>query len=180
MQGHPGQCWDRCRDSGILLDSLIRLLNLTHLDAERPEAQYSLFATHASTVDASSGRPPTFTDAVHGAASAQSQSQPGAQWNGIDFGVGGADRSGSGRQVKCACRQYTLKQQWPTVSEIAPLWETTAMWPDGMSEGELRKEECRRLMWSSVMLTAGQNSYTSADAEKERADLFIKDYRNVG
>ncbi|TBU46253.1 hypothetical protein BD309DRAFT_858521 [Dichomitus squalens] len=188
IQGHPTHGWDRCRHSIVLLDSMIRLLNLTNLDADRPEAQYSLFATYASSKDWSSGQQATVADAVHGAActnvGADAQAHLGAQWLGIDMGGGAGpglgaipagDRPGLG-QGRCACARYTLKQQWPTVSEIAPLWEATTMWPDAMSEGEVRKEECRRLVWSSVMLTAGQNSYNS-DA-KERMHLFIKDYRN--
>ena len=79
----------------------------------------------------------------------------------------------------CDCLKYTLKEQWPTVSEVAPLWEMTTMWPNGLMEGEIRKEECRRLVWSSVMISAGQNAYTAADGELDRTELFIKDYRNV-
>ncbi|KAI0718232.1 hypothetical protein C8T65DRAFT_737463 [Cerioporus squamosus] len=81
-------------------------------------------------------------------------------------------------QPGCDCVKYTLKQQWPNVTEIAPLWEATTMWPDNMAEGEIRKEEGRRVVWSSIMLAAAHAGYASADAQLDRADLFIKDYHN--
>ncbi len=148
----------------VLLDSLIRLLSLNSLDAGLPESRFSVFGTSAqSMVDSS--QPSFFTDGVHGA--------------GCHARL--ADQNPTApAQRGCECAKYTLKQQWPNVSNIAPLWEATTMWPDDMAEGEIRKEEGRRVVWSSVMLVAAHAGYVSADAQLERADLFIKDYHNVG
>ena len=181
MQGHSRHNWDRCQGTLRLLDSLIRLLSLTTMDAERPEAHYSIFATYARSMGSSAGHP-MIND--HTGTHTHARPFPPPEGNGepetIDIGLGihipGRPR---GSVPRCAGMRYTLKEQWPTVCEVAPLWGKTAMWPDGLLEGEIQKEECRRLVWSSVMLSAGQNAYTSADAELDRTELFIKDYRNV-
>ena len=36
------------------------------------------------------------------------------------------------------------------------------MWPEGLSEGEFRRDECRRIVWSSIMAVANLNAYTVA------------------
>ncbi|KAI0655607.1 hypothetical protein C8Q70DRAFT_423051 [Cubamyces menziesii] len=168
IQVHPYQTWERNRSSFLLLDSLIRLFSLTTLDADLPGARFSLFALQNTT-------PPTVNSSLdvrevaelitNGSASILppdplSHHQPGP--------------TGAG----CSCAQFTLRQQWPVVLAVAPLWEATAMWPSRFTEGEIRKEECRRLVWSSVMLAAGHNSYTSARFDAEKADLYIKHYDN--
>ncbi len=177
MQGHSQQTWCRCQGAIQLLDSLIRLLSLTTLDADRPEAHYAIFATSAR----SSGGQPMFNDHTGSYAHPFAPPEGISPQVTIDIPKLGSHTPGPvmGTATGCACLKYALKEQWPTVSEVAPLWEMTTMWPDGLHEGEIRKEECRRLVWSSVMLSAGQNGYTAADAELDRTELFIKDHRNV-
>ena len=174
MQGHSDRQWDRCEEAVQLLDSLIRLLSLNNLDADRPEARYAIFATSARAMAEQS----LFTDPT----TTHTHPYPNVlpEGNGFSEMVGIPELNGPVEgPSRCACLKYTLKEQWPTVSEVAPLWEMTTMWPEGLHESEIRKEECRRLVWSSVMLSAGQNSYTAADGEIDRTELFIKDYRNV-
>ncbi|KAI0823181.1 hypothetical protein BC628DRAFT_1385050 [Trametes gibbosa] len=172
MQAHPQQSWERNRSAFLLLDSLIRLFSLTTLDADLPNSQFSLFAMQnaAATPALVPLRLPN----------------PGAQTTGLQRAdllpeaslcppvhtLPGTINAG------CSCARFTLKQQWPAVLEVAPLWQATAMWPTCATEGEIRREECRRLVWSSVMLTAGHNSYASASAEVDHADLYIKHYDN--
>ncbi|KAL7279744.1 hypothetical protein ACG7TL_006151 [Trametes sanguinea] len=155
IQVHPEQSWERNRSSFVLLDSLIRLLSLTTLDADVPHARFTLFAMHKGPA---SSFPHVFPLATPG--------------------LPGHDNAVLPVEVACSCAQYTLRKQWPGVLELAPLWDATAMWPSELSEGELRKEEGRRLVWSSVMLAAGHNSYTSARADVEKAELYIKRYEN--
>lgn len=56
------------------------------------------------------------------------------------------------------------------------------MWPQGkdLVEGEVQKEEGRRLVWSSIMLTS---SYESAALDprnqEDRLNLHLEDYHNV-
>ncbi|PIL35204.1 transcription factor [Ganoderma sinense ZZ0214-1] len=174
MQGHAQQQSYRCEGSIQLLDSLIRLLSLTTLDADRLEAHYSIFATSSSNIVGQS----MFNDpaGAHADAHPPAPSERNRALENVVIPKPGASIEGP---AQCDCLKYTLKEQWPTVSEVAPLWEMTTMWPNGLMEGEIRKEECRRLVWSSVMLSAGQNAYAAADGELDRTELFIKDYRNL-
>ncbi|KAL7279934.1 hypothetical protein ACG7TL_006345 [Trametes sanguinea] len=78
----------------------------------------------------------------------------------------------------CSCMSFTLGHTWPMVHEFAPLWDMTPTWQSQWTESEIRKEECRRLVWSSVMLTAGHSSYTAASPDLEVQQLFLMDPRN--
>lgn len=79
----------------------------------------------------------------------------------------------------CTCMTFTLGHTWPMVREFAPLWDMTPTWQSEWTESEIRKEECRRLVWSSVVLTAGHSSYTAASSAMEVQQLFLMDPRNV-
>lgn len=62
----------------------------------------------------------------------------------------------------CSCRDQTLGHQWPMAVTTVPSWVSTPGWPEGLLESEIQKEECRRLIWSSIQLFAGYNSYSVA------------------
>lgn len=68
----------------------------------------------------------------------------------------------SSQSIGCNCTAFSLEQNWPSVSALAPSWRGTMMWPEGLSEGEFRREECRRIVWSSIMAVANLNAYTVA------------------
>ena len=70
--------------------------------------------------------------------------------------------SGTPAPDTCSCRAQTLGQRWPLAATTVPSWVSTPSWPDGLSESEIQKEECRRLIWSSVQLFAAYNSYSVA------------------
>ena len=75
---------------------------------------------------------------------------------------------------------FTLGHTWPMIREFAPLWDMTPTWQSEWTEGDIRKEECRRLVWRSVMLSAGHSAYTAARSEgSEVQQLFLMDPRNV-
>jgi hypothetical protein len=64
----------------------------------------------------------------------------------------------------CNCRDQTLGNHWPLAATTVPSWISTPAWPDGLPESEIQKEECRRLIWSSIQLFAWYNSYSVARA----------------
>ena len=94
----------------------------------------------------------------------------------------GAAHGGAGG---CGCAAYSLAQAWPRVHELAPAWGIMPAWPSDvgaaaeMDEGALQKEECRRLVWATVMLTAAHNATVAAWTERETQPLWIKDPANV-
>ncbi|KAI0829653.1 hypothetical protein BC628DRAFT_1314422 [Trametes gibbosa] len=80
----------------------------------------------------------------------------------------------------CDCARLSLVRHWSSVSEFAPAWSTTMMWPTNLSEAEFRKEECRRLVWSSVMMIANMNAYASITPEgiTVTGKLFVKEFES--
>jgi len=62
----------------------------------------------------------------------------------------------------CGCIDQTLGHRWPLAATTVPSWVSTPGWPDGLPESEIQKEECRRLIWSSIQLLAAYNSYSVA------------------
>lgn len=78
----------------------------------------------------------------------------------------------------CSCKSLTLGAHWPSTSEHAPMWGQTPAWNDSWSENDIRKESIRRLCWSAMVTAAGHISYTTAH-RSHNPDLFIADPANV-
>ncbi|KAI0761983.1 hypothetical protein BD413DRAFT_606933 [Trametes elegans] len=199
LQSHPLHSIERGRSSLLLLDSLIRLFSLTTLDADLLRAKSSSagssgIASASGAVPSNSGFIPagaTFpsipgvtpsrtaftpfmsqTHARHLHARTPPQTSPNIPDN-ITLGP-----STSPLPAQCTCTEFTISHHWPSVHGLAPSWQGTLMWPTGLAEGDFQKEECRRLVWAAVMLTASLNSYTSVIEDIENHKLSIKDPRN--
>ena len=136
----------------VMLDSSIRSLSLTLVDADDPNA--TMFSPGSVPIVTSPKRTVWFPDEP------QTRDSPDGNENG------------------CSCHQITLGEQWSSAAEHAPLWGSTPAWDESWTEGEIRKESCRRLCWSSMNLAAGHISYTTAH-RSQGLDLFISDPANV-
>ncbi|OBZ68814.1 hypothetical protein A0H81_10992 [Grifola frondosa] len=78
-----------------------------------------------------------------------------------------------------SCSSYTLAHACPEAVEYASLMCGMPAWTD-VSEGEICKEEYRRLAWSSLLFAASHSSYDTSDsAFSPQMDLFIMDSTNV-
>lgn len=121
---HPYHSAERSSSSMVMLDSIIRSLALTTIDANDPDA--SVFSHRAVPV------------------------------------VPVATPSRVSRQEGCSCRSLTLGQVSRSSHEHTPLWAATAAWNPDWSYAEIRKEESRRLCWSSLQLAAGHTSHAAA------------------
>ncbi|EJF61015.1 hypothetical protein DICSQDRAFT_106672 [Dichomitus squalens LYAD-421 SS1] len=202
LQSHPMRSASRHRSSLLLLDSLIRLFSLTTLDADikrahtfnRPSVALLNAAGLTSSVsDVPSNEP--FHTGVHtpGLFAQLSSAFPLQQGVNLDPLPHAPpehvvqpiapenttlDPSTTLPPVGCNCASLMLQTHWPSISGVAPAWAGTLIWPKNISEGEFRKEECRRLVWSSVMITASLNAYNSAhniEADIDKQKLWIKD-----
>jgi len=126
---HPRHSTQRVTSSMMMLDSLVRYMNLMTIDVEDervirwPETTPPIVPRPWKTSPTSSATP-----------------TPDA----------------------CSCRDQTLGHRWPLAATTVPSWVSTPSWPDGLPESEIQKEECRRLIWSSVQLFAAYNSYSVA------------------
>lgn len=80
---------------------------------------------------------------------------------------------------ECACHAYTLGSNWSGAQEHTPLWLMTPAWDQEAADATVRKEECRRLVWSSVMMVAGYTSFTAANSLAPPLELSLMDPSNV-
>ncbi len=55
------------------------------------------------------------------------------------------------------------------------------MWPEGMSDGDFKKEECRRLVWSSIVIIANYHAYMNANPEMllDTSHMFVREPEGV-
>lgn len=138
-----------------MLDTIIRTLSLTFVDMEDPAcARFS-------------------PRSVPSVASA-SQS-----WATNTLFSAGADNTHSPYTWQgCSCTSRSLAQRWAGANEYTPLWLSSPGWDHSWSEAETRKEICRRLCWSTLLLVAGHTSYVTS-ANRSYADFFVLEPANV-
>ncbi|KAI0712149.1 hypothetical protein C8Q76DRAFT_622567 [Earliella scabrosa] len=175
---HPLHSTTRVRSSMGLLDSLLRTMKLLSLDEADPRASVFTSVIPVVAPDPSHIPHPSIEAHTHTHAPIHSsvESMPIPQ-AGRSTPLLPHERS-SVVQSPCHCMTFTLGHTWPMVKEFAPLWDMTPTWQSEWTESDIRKEECRRLVWSSVMLSAGHSSYTAASSEIQTQQLFLMDPRN--
>lgn len=81
--------------------------------------------------------------------------------------------------AECACTAYTLGRNWGPAQELTPLWLMTPAWREDAGDADVRKEECRRLVWSAVMMVAGYTSFTAANNAAPTLELTLMEPANV-
>lgn len=81
----------------------------------------------------------------------------------------------------CKCVQLSLGHTWPAIKTLAPAWSASLMWPEGMSDGDFKKEECRRLVWSSIVIIANYHAYMNANPEMllDTSHMFVREPEGV-
>ena len=151
----------------MMLDSIIRSLSLTLVDADDP-----------STSRFPSGSVPTIRTQKFQPSTARFSDQPPVRILRDTSSAQHPSLTRINGEDDCLCNSMTLRECWPMSREHAPLWGATPAWNKDWSEGEIRKESCRRLCWSSSILAAGHVSYTMAHRSKG-LDLFISNPANV-
>lgn len=151
---------ERVRSAVTMLDSLIRYMRLSSLDANDPRV--TRFAPRTAPVVSAFSQPQTQRNSTEFVAAQQAGTIPLPQ----------------NMASKCWCANYTLGNTSPDTIELAPLWSHTAGWLAHWTEGDIRREECRRLVWSSVILIAGYASYNTATG-KLLPELALMNPSNV-
>ncbi|TFY53050.1 hypothetical protein EVJ58_g9664, partial [Rhodofomes roseus] len=157
---HPLHTTERVRSAVSMLDSLIRCLNLALVDADDPRV--TIFTPHSAPVVSSCPPQQRHRDPAEFFTAQQAPPIP----------------LSSNVQTTCWCASYTLGHMSPDTIELAPLWSHTAGWLADWTEGDIRKEECRRLIWSSVILIAGYASYNTAIG-KSLPELSLMDPASI-
>ncbi|EIW55382.1 uncharacterized protein TRAVEDRAFT_173096 [Trametes versicolor FP-101664 SS1] len=187
LQAHPeAKRPQRTQEAMYMLDSLIRYLALTTLDVDNPRTTIFLpqavpsVRSNAPHIDTP---PPVSTPKRVAMAilpyADEDDSVPSSSV------VPEEDPPASAAHDVCGCGAYSLGNQIPRVRiELAPQFAQMPMCPRDErqpGEGEVRKEQCRRLVWASVMLvtTLGMTKVTAMAGEGwDLQPLWIQDPSN--
>ncbi|KAH9176032.1 hypothetical protein EDB89DRAFT_1846911 [Lactarius sanguifluus] len=167
---HPQNQATRTQSSLNILDSIIRALTMTHLDSDTPAA--SRFSSNGMpVVDA---RLVGYFPATeqHNPSSVLTSSSTRQYVQQPHMAVEPAIH-----RSRCSCDEVSLGRQWPEAQRQVPLWVATPTWNREWSEGEIKKEECRRLCWSALMLISAHTSYAVA-ANWRHSDFFVMEPSN--
>ncbi len=148
-----------------MLDSYIRSLSLTFVDADDPQTSHFSPGAVPSVAEKPTG------EAYYTSYTTSSESQ----YLHHNHYSSSPPPNGS---VECVCSSLSLGVHYPETLEHAPLWADTPAWNSQWSEGDIRRESCRRLCWSALSLAAGHVAYANAN-HHQGPDLFISDPSNV-
>lgn len=160
---HPKHTRERSVSSLVILDSYIRSLSLTFVDADDPQTSHFTPGAVPSVAQKLSGQ------AYHTPYTSASESQ----YLHHDHHSSSPPSS----PTECVCTSLSLEVHYPETLEHAPLWAHTPAWNSHWSEGDIRRESCRRLCWSALSLAAGHIAYANANNHRG-PDLFISDPSN--
>ncbi|KIJ64647.1 hypothetical protein HYDPIDRAFT_112046 [Hydnomerulius pinastri MD-312] len=153
---HPSHTSERCSSGVIMLDTIIRTLSLTFVDMENPGATKFSRRTVPAILPAQDS------------------------WIGNDTFLASTSNMGTPPRYPmqgCSCISRSLGQRWAASHEHTPLWVSSPAWDDSWSEAEIRKETCRRICWSTLVLTAGHTSYVTS-TNRAPSDMFILEPAN--
>ncbi|KAK0487403.1 hypothetical protein IW261DRAFT_1447708 [Armillaria novae-zelandiae] len=160
---HPTHTRERAVSSLVMLDSYIRSLSLTFVDADDPQTSH--FSPGA--VPSVAQKP---GEVYYNSYTTSSESQY------LHHNHYSSSPSPNG-SVECVCASLSLGVHYPETLEHAPLWAHTPAWNSHWSEGDIRRESCRRLCWSALSLAAGHVAYANAN-HHQGPELFISDPSN--
>ncbi|TFK94583.1 hypothetical protein K466DRAFT_535614 [Polyporus arcularius HHB13444] len=200
MQSHPAQSIERSRSAILLLDSLTRMFSLATVDEGikprgrspfthlRPTASYTGFNPAAQlgfftpqmAMNNHHAQMQTPVGPGLGATIAATLS-PVSSYNSSASSSLSSSPTPSDPQRGCNCRALSLGTNWPSVHNIAPAFASSIMWPEGLAEGDFRREESRRLVWATVMVIANLHAYIASipgSSAFETGTLFVREPEN--
>ncbi|KAF9049535.1 hypothetical protein BDZ89DRAFT_1154415 [Hymenopellis radicata] len=155
---HPKHSVERSMSALSMLDAYIRSLSLTLVDADNPRA-----------TQFTPGSVPVVADRLPNLVLAANQP--------VLIGRHAYPAYPSSSPAKCHCMSLSLAANSPESVEHAPMWAHTPAWDPSWTEGDIRKESCRRLCWSALTLAAGHVAYASSH-HLAGPDLFLADPSN--
>lgn len=132
-----------------ILDSLIRSMAIAYLGED--DTDTSAFSPRSVTVINISNHP----EVPRGIYSNDHNPIPSSYSGPL---LQNSKNSGD-EDIGCNCSEFALNNHWASVDEYAPLWAATPAWDPLWSEGDIRKESCRRLCWSSMILATAYVSF---------------------
>ncbi|KAG9102780.1 hypothetical protein FRC06_001144 [Ceratobasidium sp. 370] len=148
VSAHPEHSTTRSRSALIFLDNIIRLLGLTVLDVMDPSVK--VFSPDQVPRLPLSPKNDSLIPSVQYPLTAHSASTVPAT---------------------CACHALSIACT-TTHAQMTPFWISSPGWDPTWTEAEIRREESRRLVWSSLTLAAGFTAHDAAFA-RDPAELHL-------
>jgi hypothetical protein len=187
ISAHPAHSEIRVRSALAQLDNLIRSLSMSVLDGN--DERTSRFVHQGVPVVSS----PTSAVASNNMPVNRAWAPPVSALLSATPSLSPASHHSLGRRTgspmtnlvstrsapSCSCESLTLGHNWAHANDLTPLWLMTPAWNPDACEAEIRKEECRRVVWSAVTLLAGCTSYTAALNAVPSQELSLMDPSNV-
>ncbi|KAG8899147.1 hypothetical protein FRB99_006898 [Tulasnella sp. 403] len=161
---HPETTGAKMEASIVLLDNVIHVLGLTSIDADNPRAP--VFTRHMvpalgrpgpyatsnpNTLQSTSTHPLLYRHS----SSAQRYIQYQATTQPTPFDTY-RQVTNPFRSSGCPCNTISLSNV-PEAARSTPFWLMSPMWKADLSYAEIRKEESRRLVWSTLALVGGES-----------------------
>lgn len=84
----------------------------------------------------------------------------------------------AGNPLECPCHALSLAHS-PEAARSTPIWTTMPRWPETTDWVEIKKEEARRLVWSSITMLSSDAAWRAA-AGQLQLDLHLARPENVG
>ncbi|KAG9101620.1 hypothetical protein FS749_005158 [Ceratobasidium sp. UAMH 11750] len=149
VSAHPEHSTARSRSALVFLDNIIRLLGLTVLDVMDPAVKV-FSPDQVPRLPLSPKKSDNLTPSAPYPLTAH-----------------------SGPTIPTTCACHTLSIVCTTThAQMTPFWVSSPGWDPSWTEAEIRREESRRLVWSSLTLAAGFTAHDAAFA-KDPADLHL-------
>ncbi|KAI0345770.1 hypothetical protein BDW22DRAFT_911768 [Trametopsis cervina] len=187
ISAHPLHSPIRVRSALRMLDSLIRSLSMSSLD--QADERTSRFGNRSVPVVSATRSTNVYSptsghwNASIPSASALLPAVPGlssAPHHPLDpRTTSPATQTQSPNAAHCGCGTLTLGTNWTHANELTPLWLMTPAWKTDTSDAEIRRDECRRVVWSAVTLVAGYTSFVAATNAIPSLDLYLMEPSNI-
>lgn len=192
--GHPAYSLSRSGSALQLLDNILRILQLTCIDVENPSAP--VFAKN--TVPALSRNRPSVALLRSSISNTHTNNPPSFPTHQFDFNIPGAPlypgshttattkkplTNGQSKEIStprvqnCPCQSLALIN-CPEAHQATPLWLMSPKWNPDWTYAEIRQEESRRLIWSTLGLASG-SILAKLAGKLPLPDLYVTRPENV-
>ena len=185
VSAHPAHTGIRVQSALTMLDNLIASLSLSVLD--RNDDRTCRFGSRTVPIVRTSPPVPAPDSPRHVAWSSPASAlltassiDTAAEQHSLDAQTQSSTAGLVSSSIpSCGCHALTLGQTSRYANDLTPLWLMTPAWSPDASDPEIRKEECRRVVWSAVTLVAGYTSYVASLNAAPQLRLSLMDPSNV-
>jgi hypothetical protein len=201
LNPHPYHSLQRTRSAFSRVDSILRLLKCTSVDADNPavtrfdsratpltvnqpslptSSSYTVAQAHNQHRQGINRLPTHYSQPSDIQGKIRTPSHPAVRWSS---GNGSSQPTLSASQVfphsnmpqhkkECRCQDLCLGKNAPEQLKHTPLWHYTANWAQEHEPGEIRREEARRIVWSFITIASSLAGHTASLGSNKSSDTY--------